>query len=165
MTNKKLIQFRLNYIPKNKSLLPTDPFQNNSFPDTFEGWTDGTMGNTIGIDKQIYSLQVYGMPGTQFYLNNGLTPVELGPSGYYGVELNDFAGISKLMFDQTNLTALYSDAIDSAGFIPLVIDAKIKTVDSNYVPAADDYLYDAENEVYIQLKNGQSITEAMKYLI
>ena len=77
----------------------------------------------------IYSLQVYGCPGTQFWLNNGLIPIELGPSGYYALELGDLAGIYKLEFDEENLRALYSDT--TTNFIPLVIDAKVKHITTN----------------------------------
>lgn len=131
MRNLRLIQYRLESV--HKALNADDNEQYSVISNlSFSDWINGDMGGDINVNNQIYSLQVYGMPGTQFYLNNGLIPIELGPSGYYSLELNDFAGIYRLSFDEKILTTLYNDAQNNFVAVPLVVDAKIKNNIENY---------------------------------
>ena len=128
MAQLMLKQFRLEGIYKDKD---SGEYKliDNSYPLSLSDWCDGTMGNHIGAaaNKSVYSLAVYGKPGTLFYLNDNIFPVEIGPSGYYALELGEIATITKLEFDEDRLKLLYITDKDNNIFIPLVVDVKVKS--------------------------------------
>jgi hypothetical protein len=55
------------------------------------------------------------LPGTKFYLNNGLTPIIIGPTGIYELDLEGISQITDLRFDSNSLTAVENN--DSAYLI------------------------------------------------
>ena len=48
-------------------------------------------------------LNIQGPEGLKFYLNNGIHPIALGPSGKYELDLNGITEISNLVFDSSTL--------------------------------------------------------------
>lgn len=71
----------------------------------------------------IKQLGIQTMPGTKFYLNNGLTPIVVGFTGIFELDLEDQTEIFKLTFDNTSMK-------------------KIKENDSGYLLV--DIIYDSE---------------------
>lgn len=91
---KKIMQFRY-YGEKNsknqpnnisKSNLATGQIFSNYFPIT-----------QLGIQTQ---------PGTKFYLNNGTSPIIIGSTGIYELNLEGISSITQLSFDLTSLNLI-----------------------------------------------------------
>lgn len=66
----------------------------------------------------ITQLGIQALPGTKFYLNNSLTPVIIGFTGIYEIELDSGAEITGLKFDYNSINTINS--INSAF---LIVDA------------------------------------------
>lgn len=63
----------------------------------------------------IIQLGVRALPGTKFYLNNGETPVIVGYSGLFNIDLGENSFINALTFDEESLSSIESN--DSAYLI------------------------------------------------
>lgn len=54
----------------------------------------------------IVQLGIQSVPGTKFYLNNGTTPIIIGSTGIYELDLDGVSSITQLSFDAGSLEAL-----------------------------------------------------------
>lgn len=54
----------------------------------------------------IIQLGIQSVPGTKFYLNNGTTPIIIGSTGIYELDLDGVSSITQLSFDPSSLAAL-----------------------------------------------------------
>jgi hypothetical protein len=61
------------------------------------------------------------LPGTKFYLNNGLNPIVIGYTGIYELNVNNLAEITSLRFDHASLSKLNS-ASDTYLFVDIIYD-------------------------------------------
>lgn len=66
----------------------------------------------------ITQLGIQALPGTKFYLNNSVTPVIIGYTGIYELDLRSEAEITALAFDSASL-----NAINSINNAYLIVDA------------------------------------------
>jgi hypothetical protein len=49
------------------------------------------------------------LPGTKFYLNNGTTPIIIGSTGIYELDLEGLSEITALSFDGTSIETINSN--------------------------------------------------------
>jgi len=54
----------------------------------------------------IVQLGIQTVPGSKFYLNNGTTPIIIGSTGIYELDLDGVSSITQLSFDPASITAL-----------------------------------------------------------
>lgn len=54
----------------------------------------------------ITQLGIQALPGTKIYLNNSITPVLIGSTGIYELDLEGLSTITNMYFDQTSLEAI-----------------------------------------------------------
>lgn len=54
----------------------------------------------------IVQLGIQSLPGLKFYLNNGTSPIILGYTGIYDLELDGMTEITKLQFDAKSLNLI-----------------------------------------------------------
>lgn len=54
----------------------------------------------------IVQLGIQTIPGTKFYLNNGTSPIIVGSTGIYELDLDGISTITHLAFDAKSLAAL-----------------------------------------------------------
>ncbi len=66
----------------------------------------------------ITQLGIQALPGTKFYLNNSITPVIVGYTGIYELDLRSEAEVTALSFDGASI-----NAIDSINNAYLIVDA------------------------------------------
>ena len=73
--------------------------------------TRGQLGSGSAFNKYypITHLGIQTLPGTQFYLNNGLTSIMVGPTGIYELDLEGLSQINHLKFSLTSLNRIASD--------------------------------------------------------
>ena len=57
----------------------------------------------------ITQLGIQTLPGTKFYLNNSVDPVEVGITGIYELDLSAGATITALRFDKTSLETIINN--------------------------------------------------------
>lgn len=65
----------------------------------------------------IIQLGIQTLPGTQFYLNNSHSPILIGATGIYELDLEGYAEITDLRFDTNSL-----EVINQAPNAHLIID-------------------------------------------
>lgn len=66
-------------------------------------------GNAFNDCYPITQLGIQTLPGTQFYLNNGLTSIMVGPTGIYELDLEGISQINHLKFNLQSLNRILSD--------------------------------------------------------
>lgn len=54
----------------------------------------------------ITQLGIQALPGTKFYLNNGITPIIIGSTGIYELDLEGLSEITSLSFDPTSIESI-----------------------------------------------------------
>lgn len=54
----------------------------------------------------ITQLGIQTLPGTKFYLNNSITPIIVGSTGIYELDLEGISEINNLSFDGNSLSAI-----------------------------------------------------------
>lgn len=54
----------------------------------------------------VRQLGVQSIPGTKFYLNDSISPIVIGSTGIYEIELNSLVEIKKLSFDPESIQAV-----------------------------------------------------------
>ena len=88
---KNIMQFRY-YSEKNKQNYPSN-------------LTRGQLGSGSAFSNYypITQLGIQALPGTKFYLNNGLTPIVIGATGIYELDLEGLSQINHLKFDLPSL--------------------------------------------------------------
>lgn len=75
------------------------------------------------VDAQsIVQLGIQTIPGTKFYLNDGVEPILVGTTGIYELDISGLADITSLKFDYTSLTNIQD--LDGAY---LIVDAIYET--------------------------------------
>jgi hypothetical protein len=50
------------------------------------------------------------LPGTKFYLNDGKTPIIIGSTGIYEIDLEGLSEITRLSFDKTSISLIDKNA-------------------------------------------------------
>lgn len=96
---KNIMQFRY-YGDSNKQNYPSNP-----------KLTKGQLGSGSAFSSYypITQLGIQALPGTKFYLNNGLTPIIIGVTGIYELDLEGLSQINHLKFDLQSLNLISSD--------------------------------------------------------
>lgn len=54
----------------------------------------------------VRQLGVQSIPGTKFYLNDSISPIVIGSTGIYEIELNSLVEIQRLSFDPESIQAV-----------------------------------------------------------
>lgn len=54
----------------------------------------------------ITQLGIQALPGTKFYLNNSITPIIIGSTGIYELDLEGLSEITQLSFDPLSVEAI-----------------------------------------------------------
>ena len=105
---KKVYQFRY-YTDESSNNQPND--DNNNLRTKLQNGTifDGYF--------PIIQLGIQALPGTKFYLNKAITPIVIGSTGIYELDLEGYAEITGLNFAQESL-----DLIDKNPNAYLIID-------------------------------------------
>ena len=103
--SKRVKQFR--YINKNSPA---------NYPDglTYQNLTSGVAFQGC---PSIIQLGIQALPGTKFYVNGGYSPVIIGTSGIYELDLNGLSEISSLYFNGDSIRA-----IEESDIATLLID-------------------------------------------
>ena len=63
-------------------------------------------GNVFSSVLPILQLGIQALPGTKFYVNSSTSPVIVGVTGVYELNLGDNTQITSLSFDGNSLTAI-----------------------------------------------------------
>lgn len=62
-------------------------------------------GNIFKNYNPVIQLGIQAPPGTKFYINNGMTPVMIGKTGIYELDLEGLGSIASIKFDRNSLNA------------------------------------------------------------
>lgn len=57
----------------------------------------------------ITQLGIQALPGTKFYLNNGTTPIIIGSTGIYELDLEGLSEITHLAFDASSINSIHNN--------------------------------------------------------
>lgn len=81
----------------------------NNYPTnlTFENLNDGTAFKEISTITQ---LGIQTLPGVRFRLNNALSPIIIGSTGIYELDLEGISEITQLMFESISLSNIESNS-------------------------------------------------------
>ncbi len=79
-------------------------------------------GAVFATRMPIVQLGIQSLPGTKFYLNNGIEPVELGITGIYELDLTAGATITAIRFDRNSLDTIINNVNAS-----LIVDIVYET--------------------------------------
>lgn len=63
-------------------------------------------GNAFEEYMPVRQLGVQSIPGTKFYLNDSISPIVIGSTGIYEIELNSLVEIKRLSFDPKSIEAV-----------------------------------------------------------
>ena len=63
-------------------------------------------GSVFNNYYPIVQLGIQALPGTKFYLNNSLTPITIGSTGIYELDLDGLSAITNLRFDYASMNAI-----------------------------------------------------------
>lgn len=63
-------------------------------------------GSVFANYLPITQLGIQALPGTKFYLNNSTSPILIGSTGIYELDLEGISAITDLRFDQASLNAI-----------------------------------------------------------
>lgn len=78
-------------------------YSNNNSKNFPTGYTyNDYVSGQVFIDAEcfpILQLGVQALPGTKFYLNDGVSPIIIGATGIYELDIDGLAEISKITFD------------------------------------------------------------------
>ena len=66
-------------------------------------------GAVFGECFPVLQFGIQSLPGTKFYLNNSVDPVEVGITGIYELDLSTGATITALRFDKTSLETIINN--------------------------------------------------------
>lgn len=70
----------------------------------------------------IIQLGVQTLPGTKFYLNDGINPIIVGSTGIYELNLEGISPITKLAFDQKSLSTI-ENAVDAYLIVDMIYES------------------------------------------
>ena len=65
-----------------------------------------TSGSIFSDYLPITQLGIQALPGTKFYLNNGITPIIIGSTGIYELDLEGLSEITNLSFDASSVESI-----------------------------------------------------------
>lgn len=65
-----------------------------------------TSGSIFSDYLPITQLGIQALPGTKFYLNNGITPIIIGSTGIYELDLEGLSEITNLSFDASSVEGI-----------------------------------------------------------
>ncbi len=90
--------------------------ENNSknYPDE-ANYATLAAGNIFNDYRPVTQLGIQGTPGIKFYINNSITPIMMGDTGIYEVDLQGLGSINSIRFDRNSL-AIMDD------YNPLMVD-------------------------------------------
>ena len=74
-------------------------------------------GNAFSNYLPITQLGIQTVPGTKFYLNNSTTPIIVGATGIYEINLEGISQITNISFDSASLVSIAQNPSSS-----LIID-------------------------------------------
>lgn len=89
---KKIKQFR--YYEDNNTL---------NYPSSLEAAGLKKGGNAFNNITSITQLGVQALPGTAFYLNNANTPILVGSTGIYELDIEGISEIESIYFDEASV--------------------------------------------------------------
>lgn len=72
-------------------------------------------GNIFKNYNPVVQLGIQATPGTKFYINNSTTPIMVGATGIYELDLEGLGSIASIKFDRTSLNDITEET-------PLMID-------------------------------------------
>ena len=75
--------------------------KNNYFTESKEGWTG--LINGKAFKYPIVQLGVQALPGTRLLINNSSTPIIIGATGIYELDIDGLSSISSLKFQRSQL--------------------------------------------------------------
>ena len=100
---KQITQFRY-YGPNNSKNYPQMVSANISYGSKL------ISGNLFSGCRSITQLGIQTIPGVRLYLNNSLTPIIIGATGIYELDLEGLTTINNLHFDKTSVNLIDSNA-------------------------------------------------------
>lgn len=77
-------------------------------------------GGAFSEYTPIIQLGIQGIPGTKFYLNDSASPVIIGATGIYELDVSDYTQITGLSFDLESLNMIDNSATPSTAY--LIVD-------------------------------------------
>ena len=94
---KKIMQFRY--------------YNNGHNQNQPQGISKGTLvrGGIFTQYLPITQLGIQALPGTKFYLNNSTTPIIIGSTGIYEIDLEGLSEITDLRFDDKSVDAIHNN--------------------------------------------------------
>lgn len=98
--------------------------QTNSknYPKLFNYRGTLTTGNILENYGTITHLGIQGKPGTTFYLNGSTSPITIGSTGIYELNLTGLSYISRINFDVNTLDNLETDDSTRGILIDIIYD-------------------------------------------
>jgi hypothetical protein len=92
---KKVKQYRYYNEPSGTGLSTNQP--TNAERSSF------VSGSVFGDNFPVLQLGIQALPGTKFYLNDGVDPIIIGSTGIYELDLNEQTEISAISFDANSM--------------------------------------------------------------
>lgn len=89
---------------------------NDVLPNMYGKLVSGNILRDYGI---VSHLGIQGIPGTEFYLNDGQHPIYIGDTGIYEIDLEDRGQISRIRFSEKSLSKYEDEDYDE---VRLLID-------------------------------------------
>lgn len=90
----------------------------NNYPAT--GTINDYISGKVFTDKNCYpilQLGIQALPGFKFYLNDGVSPIVIGSTGIYELDIDGLAEINKITFDKFSM-----QNINSSSQFGLIVD-------------------------------------------
>ena len=66
-------------------------------------------GSVFANYLPIVQLGIQGLPGTEFYLNNSITPILIGTTGIYELDLDGLSEITDIHFSRKSMEAIHNN--------------------------------------------------------
>lgn len=63
-------------------------------------------GNIFNDYKPVVQMGIQANPGVRFYVNNSITPVMIGNTGIYEIDLEGLGTIDQIRFDRDSLSSM-----------------------------------------------------------
>ena len=84
-------------------------------------------GNVFAGKYPIVQLGIQTLPGVKFYLNNSTSPIVIGYTGIYDIELNGLTEITHLRFDAESMNLIDANR-DSYLIVDFIYEAQEEDV-------------------------------------
>jgi hypothetical protein len=92
---KKVKQYRYYNEPSAAGITQNQP--------TSSKRSDFVSGSVFGDNFPVLQLGIQALPGTKFYLNDGVDPIIIGSTGIYELDLSEETEISAISFDADSM--------------------------------------------------------------